>query len=105
MHTPFREYPSDSWRQKLLQGHALRCSPGRKQWRSRTPSATSVRRVISFKLSHKSSMNVKEGRSVRRGCRGYPFPIRGGGGFCGTTPSLAASADAFAACGDLGTSM
>eukprot|EP00965_Chrysotila_dentata_P176507 5828233-Pleurochrysis_carterae.AAC.1 len=50
-------------------------------------------------------MHIEEGRSVRRGCRGYPFPIRGGGGCCETTPSQAALADAFAACGDIGTAI
>eukprot|EP00965_Chrysotila_dentata_P109384 3615071-Pleurochrysis_carterae.AAC.1 len=33
-------------------------------------------------------------------CRGYPFPIRGRGGSCGTAPSRAASADAFAPRGE-----
>eukprot|EP00965_Chrysotila_dentata_P098357 3251412-Pleurochrysis_carterae.AAC.2 len=50
-------------------------------------------------------MHVEEDRSVRRGFQGYPFPIRGRGGFCGTTPSQAASADAFAAYGDLGVAI
>eukprot|EP00965_Chrysotila_dentata_P132600 4384825-Pleurochrysis_carterae.AAC.1 len=50
-------------------------------------------------------MHIEEVKSVRRGCRGYPFPIRGRGGSVGTTPSRAASADAFAAHGELGTAI
>eukprot|EP00965_Chrysotila_dentata_P011800 387143-Pleurochrysis_carterae.AAC.1 len=42
-----------------------RCPPGREQWRSRAPSAAGVRRMISLKLSYKSSMHVlEEGKEV-----------------------------------------
>eukprot|EP00965_Chrysotila_dentata_P253198 6211118-Pleurochrysis_carterae.AAC.2 len=50
-------------------------------------------------------MQVEEGKRAYRGCRVYPFPIRGWGGSSGTTPSRAASADAFAARGHLGTAI
>eukprot|EP00965_Chrysotila_dentata_P091104 3007907-Pleurochrysis_carterae.AAC.1 len=50
-------------------------------------------------------MHNEEVKNVRRGCRGYPFPIRGRVESVKTTPSRAASADALAARGELGTAI